>query len=278
MNRQGIPVDTRALFKPLDHLLIECLRQLDASDWNRQTIAKHWKVKDVASHLLDGNLRTLSMQRDRYFGEQPPKIDGYVDLVNWLNQLNADWVKATKRLSPDVLVLLLELTGDRVSDYYGSLDPWQEAVFSVDWAGESTSYNWMHVAREYTEKWHHQQQIRDTLGDLTILNQQYFRPVMDTFILALPHIFREVNAEEGTAVKVSITTEAGGTWWICKTDGKWKLVEKADNEVAAVTIPLDLSWKLFTKSLRPNQIKDQVTTQGDKRLAEKVLGMVSVMA
>lgn len=278
MSNQSVPVETSTLFRPLDHLLIEFLQQLDETDWNRQTIAKHWKVKDVATHLLDGNLRTLSMQRDRYFGEQPPKIDGFQDLVGWLNQLNADWVNATRRLSPQVLVMLLQLTGDQVSEFYRSLDPWKEAIFSVNWAGESTSFNWMHVAREYTEKWHHQQQIRDAMGDQTILDRQFFRPVIDTFMLALPYTFREVNALEGTVVKVSIPTEAGGEWRIKKAIGQWKLIEQAEQEEATVTIPLDLSWKLFTKSLRPEQIKDQVIIQGDAYLAQKVLEMVSVMA
>lgn len=218
------------------------------------------------------------MQRDRYFGEEPPKIEGYNDLVNWLNELNADWVKATKRLSPTVLIMLLTLTGDQVSAYYQSLDPSGEAIFSVDWAGESTSYNWMHVAREYTEKWHHQQQIRDAMNNQAILNPLYFKPVIDTFMLALPHTFREMSADEETVVKVSVTTEAGGTWWLKKTLQKWKLVDETENSDATVTIPLDVSWKLFTKSLRPNQIMDQINIQGAKALGEKVLEMVAVMA
>ena len=38
------------------------------------------------------------------------------------------------------------------------------AIFSVAWAGESESENWFDVARDYTERWHHQQQIRDAVG------------------------------------------------------------------------------------------------------------------
>ncbi|MDW3194920.1 MAG: maleylpyruvate isomerase N-terminal domain-containing protein [Cytophagales bacterium] len=278
MSKSEIPVDARPLFKPLDHLLIDFLKQLEPTDWNKQTVAKHWKVKDVATHLLDGNLRALSMQRDYYFGENPPEIKGFRDLVEWLNQLNADWVKATKRLSPAVLVMLLELSGEQVSEYYSTLDPWEEAAFSVAWAGEATSYNWMHVAREYTEKWHHQQQIRDAMEDRTILSQQFFQPVINTFMLALPHTFRDVTASDGTIIRVTVDADAGGTWWLKRAADQWELVEQADRFDAAVNVPLDISWKLFTKSLRPSQIQDQVTIEGDQRLAEKVLSMVSVMA
>ncbi|HAA10389.1 MAG TPA: hypothetical protein DCE41_01335 [Cytophagales bacterium] len=279
MNHTDIPLDTRHLFHPLDHKLVELLRTLSPEDWQRPTVAKAWKVKDVASHLLDGSLRTLSMQRDRYFGEAMPPIEGYLDLVAWLNQLNADWVEATQRLSPQVLTLLLELTGPMVSDYYVGLNLGQEAIFSVAWAGEDTSYNWMHVAREYTEKWHHQQQIREAVGQPGILNQEFYLPVLQTFFLALPHTFRQVEAPLGTVVSATISAEAGGTWHLTKQEKGWVLTEQPEQEASAkVEIPLDVSWKLFTKSLRPHDVEDQILKTGDTRLAQQVLEMVSVMA
>lgn len=274
------PIDTRNLFKPLDHLLIDFLKSLDSGDWKRPTVAKAWCVKDVASHLLDGNLRTLSIQRDRYFGEQPPTLGGYKELVAWLNRLNADWVSATKRLSPEILTLLLETTGDLVSDYYASLDLMDRAIFPVDWAGESSSLNWMHVAREYTEKWHHQQQIRDAMEDNRILSREYFYPVIDTFFRALPRTFQNVDAPDGSVVKASISSESGGVWFLRRKDARWWLSkeELESDVVASVEIPLDVSWKLFSKSWRPNDVMEKVTLYGDKRLSRQVLEMVAVMA
>jgi hypothetical protein len=54
------------------------------------------------------------------------------------------------------------------------LDPFAEAIFSVGWAGEEKSLNWFHIAREYTEKWHHQQQIRLAVGQEQICTQETF--------------------------------------------------------------------------------------------------------
>jgi hypothetical protein len=116
------PIAVKHLFKPLDDKLITLLESLNSDDWNRQTVAKAWKVKDVVSHLLEGNIRTLSMQRDKYYNEEPPAINSYTDLVNWLNLLNADWIKASKRISPDVLILLHKVTGGLTTQYYESLD------------------------------------------------------------------------------------------------------------------------------------------------------------
>nr|WP_299341531.1 maleylpyruvate isomerase N-terminal domain-containing protein [Allomuricauda sp.] len=279
MQGQKIPIDTRPLFKPLDKKLIELLKSLEADDWNKQTVAKDWKVKDVVSHIIDTKLRTLSMQRDKYFGEKAPEINSYGDLVAFINKLNADWIQASKRFSPEVLIFLLESIGDSTADYYNSLDPWDEAIFAVDWAGESKSYNWMHLAREYTEYWHHQQQIRDAVGQQGIMTKTFFHPFMDTFFQALPHTFKDVEAEPGTLVEVHITSDIGGTWYLQKLEGDWQLVEKADNtHDAYVEIPFDVSWILFSKSLRPHEVMGKVKIEGRKELATKVLEMVSVIA
>lgn len=155
-----VPISTLHLFTPLEQKLIELLKSLSAEDWNKPTVAKLWTVKDVAAHLLDGNMRVLASAQD-YTGDPPGEINSYQDLVSYLNNLNADWIKAMKRVSPNTIIKLLEVTQQEFIDHYHSLEPYAPARFSVAWAGEETSANWFHIAREYTERWHHQQQIRD---------------------------------------------------------------------------------------------------------------------
>ena len=272
-------IDVRSLFRPLDEALISLLKSLSADDWNKQTVAKKWKVKDVATHLLDGNIRALSIQRDKYFGEAPPQINGYSDMVNWLNQLNADWVNATKRISPAVLIFLHEFTGKETSTYFESLDLFEEAIFPVDWAGESVSYNWMHLAREYTEKWHHQQQIREAVGKEGIMTKQFYFPLIDTYFRALPNTFKDTQAETGTLIKTTITSEIGGSWYLLKKEEKWELVSTADKEPdAKVELPAEVSWQLFSKNKRANEVINQIQLSGNIALAKQVLEMVSVMA
>ena len=273
-------IAVKHLFKPLDDKLTELLESLAPDDWNKQTVAKAWKVKDVVSHLLDGNIRALSIQRDKYFGEQPPAINSYTDLVNWLNMLNADWINASKRISPDVLIILHKATGALTTAYYESLDLYGAAIFAVSWAGEDESLNWMHLAREYTEKWHHQQQIREATGRDGIMTKDLFYPCIDTFFRALPYTFKNIDAPIGTVIKITISTEAGGDWYLQKMDDKWTLLKNiALNDFAAtVSIPPEISWKLFSKSIRPDEIGDKVIMLGDVKLAGQVLKMVSVMA
>ena len=151
MASQVIPIDAVHLLPKLDEKLITLLESLTHEEWHKPTIAKLWVVKDVAAHLLDGNIRIPSMLRDGYFGVKA-EVNTYEDLVHFLNNLNADWVKAMKRVSPQMLIYMHKATGKLFSEYYASLDPFEKSGFPVDWAGEKESKNWIHIAREYTEK------------------------------------------------------------------------------------------------------------------------------
>ncbi|MFT2009964.1 maleylpyruvate isomerase N-terminal domain-containing protein [Pontibacter sp. 13R65] len=274
------PIQVTHLFPVLDHLLLDLLKDLSPEDWQKQTIARLWTVKDVAAHLLDGNIRTLSIQRDRYFGDQPPAIQSYTELVGWLNQLNADWVTASKRMSTEVLIMLLEITGKQVNAYYASLEPTAKAIFPVAWAGEKESENWFHVAREYTEKWHHQQQIREAVGQQALLTRELFYPLADTFLRGLPHALRHTEAATGTVVGCHVSSEIGGTWYARRTNTGWHLttVEPTDEPAAIVAISPETAWKLFTKGISPAEAKQQAQITGNTDFAEAILQMIAVMA
>ena len=218
-----VKIKTLELFPILDRMLIDLLSSLSEEEWNTQTVAKLWKVKDVASHLLDGNLRGLSISRDHHFGEKADHINSYQDLVAFLNKLNLDWTNATKRLSPQLLTELLEITGKQYTEHLHTLNPLDTAVFSVAWAGQSASPNWFHIAREYTEKFLHQQQIRDAVNKQGILTKELYYPFIDTFMYALPHTFRDVIAAHETVVTLVVTTDIGGRWNIVKSNDGWVL-------------------------------------------------------
>lgn len=276
--KSDIPIEVVNLLLTLDNKLIDLLKSLTSEDWQKQTIAKLWTVKDVVAHLLDSNIRILSILRDGYYGEQP-NINSNQDLIDFLNGLNADWVKAMKRVSPQMLILLHEATGLLFCNYFKSLNSFDKSVLAVDWAGETESKNWMEVAREYTEKWLHQQQIRDAVNKPALLTRELFYPFIDIFMLALPHTYREISADNGTSIKVTVTTDIGGYWFLIRNDDKWKLTkEYSEMPTTEIIIDPDTSWKLFSKSLRPHQIKDKVTITGDQKLGETALTMVSVMA
>ncbi len=274
-----IPIKTLHLFPILDQRLNELLTSLSKEDWEKTTLAKQWTVKDIASHLLDGNLRTLSILRDNFYGEKPEGVETYEGMVSFLNRLNADWVKACKRISPKVLIDLLESSGKEYIQYLNQVDPFAKADWAVEWAGEKESKNWFHIAREYTEKWHHQKQIRESVGMGGLMERELYFPVIQTFMIALPHTYRHVTANEGDLVVVIVTGEGGGKWIIEFIRNSWHFVQKEIlNPAAQVEIKPDDAWKLFTKGLSRNEAEERINFNGNVALGKEILKMVTVMA
>lgn len=275
-----IPIPTVHLFPKLDQLLLEFLRSLSPADWEKQTIVPLWTIKDIAAHLLDGNLRTLSMSRDEYFGEKPDPIESYGDLVAYLNCLNADWVKAFKRVSPTVLIELLELTGSQYNTYLSTLNPYTPALFSVAWAGEENSQNWFHIAREYTEKWHHQQQMRLAMGqEETLYAPDLYFPHLDTSMRALPHHYRNVVAEPGTVIAFVVKGIPNAQWYLQRGENAWVLSKTLDQTpIASVSIDGAIAWRMFTKGIAKAVAANLVEIEGEQKLGAVVLDMLSVMA
>jgi hypothetical protein len=200
----------------------------------------------------------------------------------YLNRLNADWTQATRRLSPQTLIEMLELTGRQVAGLFEAADPDAPALFRVGWAGEAQSLMWFDIAREYTERWHHQRQIADAVGVGTPIDSRHlYYPVLDTFMRALPFTFQDAAAPDGTVVSVHITGDAGGQWFVCCRNGTWQLVPRADRPTAALTMDQDIAWKVFTKR-RDAETKLQsfpsIHINGDAALARRALEMVSIMA
>ncbi|KQS26761.1 maleylpyruvate isomerase N-terminal domain-containing protein [Dyadobacter sp. Leaf189] len=270
-------IETAHLFPILDQKLIELLKSLSAEEWNKPTVAKHWCVKDVAAHLLDGNLRVISHMRDGYLSPPDRKISSYADLVAYLNQFNEDWIKASQRLSYEVITELLESTGKQYSAIMQAQDPDVDAIFSVAWAGEQTSKNWFHIAREYTEKWHHQQQIREATGRPGILTKPLFLPFIKTLLRGLPHTYRNTEAAIGTSIKITIVLEESFSWYLLKSNS-WELTNKeTENESAGIIIPAEIAWKLFTKALSPAEARSAVTLTGNEQLAAVALNLIAIM-
>lgn len=272
-------IETAHLFPGLHAELIKLLAGLSPQDWDRSTVCAGWAVRDIAAHLLDGDIRKLSFLRD---GLRPPPpqspIEDYRGLVSFLNGLNAAWVQAARRISPRLLVDLLALTGPQVSAYLASLDPEAPAHFPVGWAGEEVSQNWFDIGREYTERWHHQQQIRDAVGALALTGRHWLYPALAIFIRALPFSYREAAAESGQTILIRITGEAGGEWSLVRSALAWTLFSGTSDAVTRVTLDQDGAWRLFTKGLSSAEATRLVQIKGDAQLGKPFLGTLAVMA
>ncbi len=273
------PIQTVDLFPVLDQKLITLLRSLSSEEWQRNTVSPSWNIYDIALHLLDGNIRGISLGRDRHFGVAAEGTDTYVGLVSFLNQLNHDWVKAGQRISPPLLIHLLDLTNKEYFQYLKTLDPEAEALFPVAWAGEQTSPNWFHIAREYTEKYHHQQQIRQALGkEAELMTSFLYVPFMDTLIRALPHFYADQPANTGTTILIKVS-DGNGQWYLTKNTHGWELYRSCPiHPSCSVTIDKRIAWRLFTKGISKEEALKYLDIQGKNELGIRLLDVVAVMA
>lgn len=116
------PILCAPLLRRVDNKLIELLSSLEPNEWNLQTVAPKWKVRDVTAHLLDTVLRKLSLAHDGWRIEalemgSPP------DVIRLVNRLNAEGVTVYGRLSPPVLIELMRIACEQSARFHESLDP-----------------------------------------------------------------------------------------------------------------------------------------------------------
>ena len=269
-------------FVALHERLMALLSSLDAEDWHRPTASARRNVKDIAAHLLDTAARRLALERDGYFPPTPPpSLASDRDLVAFLDTLNAAGEVGTQRWSPRLLIDMLDFVGRELIAHLDSLDPFGRAIFSVAWAGESESASWFDIAREYTERWHHHEQIHEATGrPSTIQSRALYYPCLDAFLRGLPHALRDTLAPSGTIVEVVIDGEAGGSWFARREVDRWSLVDRAPSPAARVHLHQSEAWKLFTKRVTLEEAFARFPSlrlEGDRQLAAAVVGLVAVM-
>jgi uncharacterized protein (TIGR03083 family) len=266
------------LFPPERASLVELLSSLGAEQWQAPTVCPGWSVKDVALHLLGDDIGLLSRRRD---GVAPADASrepgGFQELVAFLDRHNQTWVEATRRISPPLLCELLTFTGEATWRYLASLEPLAVEA-RVSWVGPDPVPNWLDVAREYTERWTHQQQIRDAVGVPGLKEPAFMVPVLATFVHALPRAFADAPAPAGTTVEVAVGGLGGGCWVLTRTSDGWRLAAgTAAQPVARVALDAETAWRLWTKGIGRATAEAGVSISGDRALGGRVLDAVAII-
>ena len=272
------PILVTDLFQPTLEALIQLLEGLSPEAWRRPTVCAGWAVKDVALHLLAVEISNLSRKRDGYsFTPQKPVRSDH-DLLEFINFLNKSWISAMQRISTPLLIDLLNFVGEQTYAFFANIDPF-ELGEPVSWAGPKPAPNWLDLAREYTERWHHQQHIRDAVGEPGLKEPRFFAPILDAFVRAMPYTYRNVAAPEGTCITLCITGDSGGQWTIRQLGESWDLyVGAKESPDAKVTIDQEDAWRLFTKGVDLDQVRARSSLTGAEDLGAKIFQMVSIIA
>jgi hypothetical protein len=79
-------------------------------------------------------------------------------------------------------------------------------------------------------------------------------------------------------VKVVITGEGGGEWHLVRESQGWKLYASTDlTPASTVTLDVDTAWRMFTKGITRDVLRQRATLSGDTALGEVTLEAVAIM-
>lgn len=271
------PIDALSALDGTEDHLLELLDGLGLDEWDRPTIVPGWRVRHIAGHLLDTALRRLTVARDGVVVDGP--TSGAPDDVRaFVDRANAEGVQVYGRLSPAVVRRLMQPASEAVRAWFAGRAPDAPAVFPVSWAGDTASPHWFDLARELTERWHHQQQMRLALDRPGIMTRALYHPVLDCFMRALPHSFRDLAAPDGSHLVVDVAGEAGGTWRLYRDGTRWLVTTEAlEAPLARVTLGEDMAWRMFTKGLAADEARRHSRLEGDLTLAARVLTTIAIV-
>ena len=271
----GPRVDLRPQLTSERAAFLRLLGELHHGDWALPTGCPGWTVRDIAAHVLHDDLRRLSRMRDGH--EAGPRPDPGESLASFIDRTNQRWVAESAFLSPAVLIELLSATSPSVAAMWAATDLAAPGA-SVSWAGVDPAPRWLDAAREYTEMWTHQQQIREATGRPGLRDRASMDAVSDVLLRALPHTYRDQTAAVGTVVEVSVTGQADVTRWLVAGPEGWTLVaEGRRRSSAAVSIDADTLWRLATGGTSRHEAARRTQMSGDPDLAAQFLDIVAVV-
>lgn len=244
--------------------LLVLLRSLTPAEWERTTAAAPWVVRDVVAHVLGDDVSRLARGRDGHQVDGPGPGE---PLPAFLHRFNRQWVDAVRRASPQVLVDLLTVTTAQVVEFWESrdLDPLGEPV---SWAGPDPAPVWLDCARDTTEYWVHQQQIREATGRPGGAHPTILQAVLDTFLHAVPLTLAE---HDGSAL--TIATDVGTWSWVRGAAGWRRAPAVAGGAVLA--IDAEVLWRVCVRMVQPDDARRLARIDGEA--ASAVLEMVSII-
>jgi uncharacterized protein (TIGR03083 family) len=269
------PHDYISLFLTERSRLTRLLQALSADEWRRPTPCPGWSVLDLTCHLLGDDLGALARHRDGHFGTAPPPGTTAEGFPLWLDSLQDDWVRATRRLSPRLVTDLLAWTGPQLAAAFAAQDPAARTA-SVSWASRDPVPAWLDHARELSEYWIHRQQLRQALGRPSDLAPDLAAPVLDALRWAWPYRLSlgESSGQSlgpGASLTIEVTGEVARTWHLVATTDGWEYRDSPGRSaVATLTMTTDHAWRLLTNNL-PQAAVASLVTAGDESALDILL-------
>lgn len=269
----GTPLDVRPLLAPLREALVDLMTERPPEHWHK-AVTDQWSVADTIAHLLGDDLGRLARTRDGYRGREPASDEVFEDFID---RLNDEWVVAARRLSPRLLVELLAHTGKQVRALWAGLEI-EDPGEAVSWAGADPAPMWLDIARDYTEYWVHQAQIRLALDEPLLNEPRFLEPVVSTFLRALPYTLRDLVPDEGEAtLAIEVTDLTPGDWYLRADPGGWRFVAAVGHADTTVAWKADTVWRLGSRMIDPATARAKAHVEGDIDVGAAVCSLLAVI-
>jgi uncharacterized protein (TIGR03083 family) len=256
------------LFRVDRSRLLEVLDALGASDWDRPTPCPGWNVLGLVAHLLGDDLSFVAWQRDDHHGTPAPDGLDEHGFINWLDELQLEWVHAARRLSPRLVVELLGWVGDQVVETVAGQNPSARTAM-VSWASAGPVPVWLDQVRELSERWIHRQQLLQALGHRSDLRPDLAAPVLDGLRWAYPYRLGSLRRPTGTTVAITVTGPEVEARWNVASDGEgWRFHPLQDGPPAAeLQMTTEQAWRLLTNNYDP-ELHGQLVSAGDNEAVD----------
>ncbi|MCC2592333.1 hypothetical protein LKO27_02700 [Tessaracoccus sp. OS52] len=228
-------------------------------------------LSQAPRRLLTDPLRRLTVSRD---GHRPPLPAGDT-LAERITRSNESFVATFRQFSPQLVTDLLSHLGPQLDAHWAGQSLDGPADADVSWAGEGRSPRWIDLAREFTENWVHEQQIRETVSQGGSV--EYADTVVDTFARALPHTLRGLDRPAGTRARLSVTGRAGGTWDCVRSDSGWGLVPVEGAPDAEVVMDQDTFWRLATRMISVGDARARSRSVGDAEISDAMTTLLAIV-
>jgi uncharacterized protein (TIGR03083 family) len=249
--------------------LTELLAGLQAADWERSSPCPGWTVLGLCCHLVGDDLGLLARNRDGFLGTPAPS-GSEAEFAAWLDELQAEWVRAARRLSPRLVTDLLRWAGPQITVMFAGEDA-RARTASVSWAGPDLVPAWLDQARELSEYWIHRQQILQALGRPSDLRADLAGPVLDALRWAYPYRLATAAARPGDTVSISVTGPLARTWHLVAAHTGWQFGDQPGPRLAgSLAMSAEQAWRLLTNNM-PAAGQADLTVSGDDAITAILL-------
>ena len=266
------PILCAPLLRKVDAMLLELLASLGPEEWDLQTVAPRWKVRDVAAHLLDTVLRKLSLVRDGWVVEVPAD-----DLSGFIRRLNHEGVAVYRRLSPAVLISLMRwraaraplsrvarpLRAGRVRRELGGRRAFPELVRHGARIDRTLAPSAADPARRRTPGPHDS----GVVSPRARLLPARLAPRLSSHRRPARH---QGPGGDLRRMRRRLANQTEET--------RWAATGPADGWDSRIVIPQDIAWRVFTKGIAREEAERQVAHGRRPDLGLRVLDLTAIVA